>query len=127
MCQGVRYCSAPAAFTLPLSYQHNMATSTVMFWRSPGKPVFAKVSMIKTAKNQLECQQPKEATNKADYLTVHGLWPGLPGSIASRGVDNNRWMRFGCATRPIPNMPEAKAGRKCALKRPGYRWKWPIS
>lgn len=67
----------------------------------------------------LECQQQKEAVNKADYLTVHGLWPGLPDSIASRGVDNNRWMRFGCATRPIPNMPEAKASRKCAAEETG--------
>ena len=55
----------------------------------------------------------KERENKADFLTVHGLWPGLPKSIAARGVDERRWMRFGCATRPIPNMPEVKASRKC--------------
>nr|WP_312691411.1 ribonuclease I [Kosakonia sp.] len=66
-----------------------------------------------------ECRLQKEPANKADYLTVHGLWPSLPKSIAARGVDNNRWMRFGCATRPIPNMPEAKATRKCAAAETG--------
>lgn len=61
----------------------------------------------------------KESENKADFLTVHGLWHGLPKSIAARGVDERRWMRFGCATRPIPNMPEAKASRKCAAAETG--------
>ena len=60
-----------------------------------------------------ECRLQTETTNKADFLTVHGLWPGLPKSVAARGVDERRWMRFGCATRPVPNMPEAKASRKC--------------
>lgn len=60
-----------------------------------------------------ECRLQKEPANKADYLTVHGLWPGLPKSIATRGVDERRWMRYGCATRPVPNMPEAKARQKC--------------
>jgi ribonuclease I len=50
---------------------------------------------------------------------VHGLWPGLPKSIAARGVDDRRWMRFGCATRPVPNMPEVKAGRKCQAAETG--------
>ncbi|MCL6746670.1 ribonuclease I [Kosakonia sp. R1.Fl] len=66
-----------------------------------------------------ECRPQKEPANKADYLTVHGLWPGLPKSIAARGVDDRRWMRFGCATRPIPNMPEAKASQKCAAAETG--------
>lgn len=70
-------------------------------------------------KEPQECKVQKEAENKADHLTVHGLWPGLPDSIASRGVDERRWMRFGCATRPIPNMPEAKASRKCAAQETG--------
>ncbi|EHK2827493.1 ribonuclease I, partial [Enterobacter kobei] len=47
-----------------------------------------------------ECRLQTETTNKADFLTVHGLWPGLPKSVAARGVDERRWMRFGCATRP---------------------------
>ncbi|WP_101743891.1 ribonuclease I [Citrobacter koseri] len=66
-----------------------------------------------------ECRQQKEIPNKADFLTVHGLWPGLPGSVAARGVDERRWMRFGCATRPIPNLPEARASRKCAAPETG--------
>ncbi|WP_437888922.1 ribonuclease I [Phytobacter sp. V91] len=61
-----------------------------------------------------ECRLQKEHERKQDFLTVHGLWPSLPKSIAARGVDNNRWLRYGCASRPVPNMPEAKASRKCA-------------
>jgi len=60
-----------------------------------------------------ECRLQKERDDKTTILTVHGLWPGLPKSIAARGVDDRRWMRYGCATRPVPNMPEAKASRKC--------------
>ncbi|KAA1144980.1 ribonuclease I [Citrobacter portucalensis] len=66
-----------------------------------------------------ECRLQKESADKADFLTVHGLWPSLPKSIAARGVDNRRWMRFGCATRPIPNLPEARASRKCAAPETG--------
>ena len=66
-----------------------------------------------------ECRLQKESDNKTDFLTVHGLWPGLPKSVAARGVDERRWMRFGCATRPIPNMPEVKASRKCAAAETG--------
>lgn len=66
-----------------------------------------------------ECRLQKEPVQKSDYLTVHGLWPSLPKSIAARGVDNNRWMRYGCASRPVPNMPEAKASRKCAAGETG--------
>ena len=66
-----------------------------------------------------ECRLQQEPDNKADFLTVHGLWPGLPKSIAARGVDERRWMRFGCATRPIPNLPEARASRKCAAPETG--------
>ncbi|HBN5480760.1 TPA: ribonuclease I [Enterobacter hormaechei] len=71
-------------------------------------------SMVERNRNEPEeCRLQKESNNKTDFLTVHGLWPGLPKSIAARGVDERRWMRFGCATRPVPNMPEAKASRKC--------------
>lgn len=66
-----------------------------------------------------ECRLQKETANKADFLTVHGLWPGLPKSVASRGVDERRWMRFGCATRPIPNLPEARGSRKCSSPETG--------
>lgn len=64
-------------------------------------------------KPPVECRLDKELNDKTSYLTVHGLWPGLPKSIASHGVDERRWMRYGCATRPIPNMPEVRASRKC--------------
>ena len=66
-----------------------------------------------------ECRLQTETTNKADFLTVHGLWPGLPKSVAARGVDERRWMRFGCATRPIPNLPEARASRMCSSPETG--------
>ena len=41
-----------------------------------------------------ECRLQQDTANKADFLTVHGLWPGLPKSIAARGVDERRWMRY---------------------------------
>lgn len=66
-----------------------------------------------------ECRLQKETDDKTHFLTVHGLWPGLPKSIAARGVDDRRWMRFGCATRPIPNFPEVRASRKCAADETG--------
>lgn len=44
---------------------------------------------------------------------------GLPKSVAARGVDERRWMRFGCATRPIPNLPEARASRMCSSPETG--------
>jgi len=66
-----------------------------------------------------ECRLQKESKTKTDFLTVHGLWPSLPKSISARGVDDRRWMRFGCATRPLPNMPEAKGSRKCAAAETG--------
>lgn len=66
-----------------------------------------------------ECRLQKESEHKTDFLTVHGLWPGLPKSVAERGVDMRRWMRFGCATRPLPDYPEAKASRKCAAEETG--------
>ena len=77
-------------------------------------------SMVERNRNEPdECRLQKESASKTDFLTVHGLWPGLPKSIASRGVDDRRWMRFGCATRPVPNYPEAKASRKCAAEETG--------
>ncbi|CAD5353620.1 ribonuclease I [Enterobacter cancerogenus] len=77
-------------------------------------------SMAERNRNEPEeCRLQKESANKTDFLTVHGLWPGLPKSVAARGVDERRWIRFGCATRPIPDMPEAKASRKCAAAETG--------
>lgn len=64
-----------------------------------------------------ECRLQKELADKADFLTVHGLWPSLPKSIAARGVDNRRWMRFGCATRqPAPAVNARLPKRACRWK-----------
>ncbi len=72
---------------------------------------FCQSQLIEIVTNGMNVACKPETTNKADFLTVHGLWPGLPKSVAARGVDERRWMRFGCATRPIPNLPEAHASR----------------
>jgi ribonuclease I len=66
-----------------------------------------------------ECRLQKEVQDKTNYLTVHGLWPSLPKSIAARGVDNRRWMRYGCATRPVPNLPDVRASQKCSAAQTG--------
>ena len=77
-------------------------------------------SMVERNRNEPpECRMQKESDRKTDFLTVHGLWPSLPKSVAARGVDERRWMRFGCATRPVPNSPEARASRKCAAAETG--------
>lgn len=65
-------------------------------------------------KEPAECRNQTAGDDKTALLTVHGLWPGLPRTIAARGVDNQRWMRFGCSTRPIPDYPQVKASRKCS-------------
>ncbi|EHG6169577.1 ribonuclease I [Escherichia fergusonii] len=70
-------------------------------------------------KEPVECRLQKETEDKSAFLTVHGLWPGLPKSVAARGVDERRWMRYGCATRPIPNFPEVRASRKCSSPETG--------
>lgn len=43
-----------------------------------------------------ECRLQQELPNKADFLTVHGLWPGLPKSIAAgrrRSALDAFWLR----------------------------------
>ena len=59
------------------------------------------------------CKKQKYSTDKRSYITVHGLWPSLPESIAARGVDEKRWIRYGCSTRPLPDMPQVNASNKC--------------
>lgn len=80
---------------------------------------FCQSQYDRSRKPPVECRLDKELKDKTRYLTVHGLWPGLPKSIAARGVDEGRWMRFGCATRPIPDMPEVRASRKCEAAETG--------
>ncbi|HKN03128.1 MAG TPA: ribonuclease I [Buttiauxella sp.] len=65
-----------------------------------------------------ECKTQQEQNDKRLFLTVHGLWPGLPNSVASRGVDEKRWMRYGCATRPVPNMAQVRGSQKCQAPAP---------
>lgn len=65
-----------------------------------------------------ECKTQQEQNDKRTFLTVHGLWPGLPKSVAARGVDEKRWMRYGCSTRPVPNMAEARGSQKCQAPAP---------
>lgn len=69
-------------------------------------------------KEPTECIIQQEQTDKRAFLTVHGLWPGLPKSVSSRGVDNKRWMRYGCSTRPIPNALEVRGSQKCSAPAP---------
>lgn len=77
-------------------------------------------SMVERHRNEpAECKTQREEADKRAFLTVHGLWPGLPKSVSSRGVDAKRWMRYGCATRPVPNMPEARGSRKCSAPETG--------
>jgi ribonuclease I len=121
-----RYCSLLAALLLPVSaaqaeqlqakqYSDFDRYVLALSWQTG----FCQSQHERNRQEPDECRLQKEAENKADFLTVHGLWPGLPKSIAARGVDNRRWMRFGCATRPIPNLPEARASRKCAAPETG--------
>lgn len=121
-----RYCSFLAALMLPVSaaqadelqakkYGDFDSYVLALSWQTG----FCQSQHERNRQEPDECRLQKETANKTDFLTVHGLWPGLPKSIAARGVDNRRWMRFGCATRPIPNLPEARAGRKCAAPETG--------
>lgn len=36
-------------------------------------------------KEPVECRLQKETEDKSAFLTVHGLWPGLPKSVAEIG------------------------------------------
>lgn len=60
------------------------------------------------------CKNQQDSVDKRSFLTVHGLWPSLPTSVAARGVDEKRWFRYGCSTRPAPNMPIVKSSNKCS-------------
>ena len=121
-----RYCSLLTALLLPVSAAQAEQLQAKQYgdfdryvlalsWQTG----FCQSQHERNRQEPDECRLQKETANKADFLTVHGLWPGLPKSIAARGVDNRRWMRFGCATRPIPNLPEARASRKCAAPETG--------
>lgn len=110
----VAQCASAAPLT-PTQYGDFDRYVLALSWQTG----FCQSMNDRNRKEPQECKIQKETANKADHLTVHGLWPGLPKSIASRGVDEGRWMRFGCATRPIPNMAEAKGSRKCSAPETG--------
>lgn len=109
---------APAAQAIPLkAAQYGDFDSYVLAlsWQTG----FCQSMHDRQRQEPIECREQDESGDKTHFLTVHGLWPGFPKSIALRGVDNRRWMRYGCATRPVPNMPEAKASQKCAAAETG--------
>jgi ribonuclease I len=49
----------------------------------------------------IECNPVPRVKKKSDYLTVHGLWPSLPKSIANKmkstDKKEDRWRSEGCA------------------------------
>ncbi len=51
-------------------------------------------------RTRMSCPQ-KEPANKADFLTVHGLWP-ITQSIAARGVDCETLAALCCADAANP-------------------------
>lgn len=59
------------------------------------------------------CKKQQNSVDKRSHITVHGLWPSLPESIALGGVDEKRWIRYGCSSRPLPNMPQVNTSNKC--------------
>ncbi len=60
-----------------------------------------------------ECRLQTETTNKADFLTVHGLWPGLPKSVALLAQSR---------------IYQKRAPAECVHRRkPDYHWKRPLN
>lgn len=95
-----------------------MTILIAMSWPSHGKPDFVRVNTTEIVTNEMNVAcKPKRPTK----LIFDRTWSvaGLPKSVAARGVDERRWMRFGCATRPIPNLPEARASRMCSSPETG--------
>lgn len=74
-----------------------------------------------------ECRLQTETTNKADFLTVHGLWPGLPKSVAARVLMN----AAGCASVALlaqSRIYQKRAPAECVHRRkPDYHWKRPLN
>lgn len=69
-----------------------------------------------------ECRLQTETTNKADFLTVHGLCNDCLNRLLPVVLMN----AAGCASVALlaqSNLPEARASRCVHLRKPGYRWK----
>lgn len=107
--------SATANTLIPTQYGDFDSYVLALSWQSG----FCQSMKERGRRLPTECRLQQEGADKTALLTIHGLWPSLPKSVAARGVDNRRWMRYGCATRPVPNMPEAQSSRKCSLPQPG--------
>lgn len=108
---GLMFCASASAQSLtPGQYGDFDNYVLALSWQSG----FCQSMHERNRKEPTECRNQNVGEDKTALLTVHGLWPSLPRSIAARGVDNQRWMRFGCATRPEPNYPQVKASRKCS-------------
>ena len=60
----------------------------------------------------LECANQPELEDRAEYLTVHGLWPSLPHSLEYR-VSESEWRNVGCAAVGV-EYPYVNSGIKCA-------------
>lgn len=107
--------SSRADTLVPTQYGDFDSYVLALSWQSG----FCQSMKERKRKLPTECRLQLASDDKTQMLTIHGLWPGLPASVAARGVDNRRWMRYGCATRPVPNIPEAQGSRKCSLPEPG--------
>lgn len=57
-----------------------------------------------------ECQNQQSSAAPLSFLTIHGLWPSLPTSVAKKGVDEQRWISEGCAAIGYPAIAK---GQKC--------------
>ncbi|SMC20229.1 ribonuclease I [Andreprevotia lacus DSM 23236] len=68
-----------------------------------------------------ECRKDPAYADARQYLTVHGLWPDLPASLAGKMQDADyyqklaRWYRFGCAAQPLA-FAAVDAANKCPKK-----------
>lgn len=65
-------------------------------------------------KSPTECRDLKDANGPLSFLTIHGLWPSLPRSVAEQHVTQPNWVRKGCSTKPVPDFPPAN-GDRCHL------------
>lgn len=61
-------------------------------------------------KHPAECQNQQSSAAPLSFLTIHGLWPSLPTSVAKTGVDEQRWISKGCA---VIGYPYVSSDNKC--------------
>ena len=61
-------------------------------------------------KHPTECQNQQSSAAPLSFLTIHGMWPSLPTSVAKKGINEKRWRNQGCAA---IGYPDASADNKC--------------